>query len=75
MSPNLVAMVTHCLRWVLLLETWRPAALESVSATLKFSRLLCTFLSGLFVCSFVFGQDTFNCVIPGLLTNIAGYAQ
>ena len=43
----LVAKVTNTLRWVYLLEEYRPASvLSAVPLRLKLSRLLCTFLAG-----------------------------
>ncbi|XP_039597354.1 RNA polymerase II-associated protein 1 [Polypterus senegalus] len=38
--------VTHCLQWLLILETWHEDALKSVPPAAKFCRLACIFLSG-----------------------------
>ncbi|KAM5129283.1 RNA polymerase II-associated protein 1 [Mantella aurantiaca] len=46
LSPELVNRVTRNLQWILLLETWRPICLQSVSTAAKLTRLACVFLTG-----------------------------
>ncbi|XP_062617830.1 RNA polymerase II-associated protein 1-like [Saccostrea cucullata] len=46
LSKTEVSMVTSVLRWVYLLEKSQPQVTESVSPTLRVSRVMCTFLTG-----------------------------
>ncbi|XP_073683087.1 RNA polymerase II-associated protein 1 [Garra rufa] len=39
-----VQTVTHCLQWLLVLESWREQALTAVSPVAKLARLACVFL-------------------------------
>ena len=39
------ASVLTCLRWLVLLEIWRPAALSTISAAACYCRLACVFLA------------------------------
>ncbi|KFO94661.1 RNA polymerase II-associated protein 1, partial [Buceros rhinoceros silvestris] len=43
---DLIKSVTWNLQWVLLLETWRAKALQSISTAAKLARLMCVFLTG-----------------------------
>eukprot|EP00062_Callorhinchus_milii_P005448 gi/632944866/ref/XP_007887734.1/ PREDICTED: RNA polymerase II-associated protein 1 [Callorhinchus milii] len=46
LPPGLVAGVTGCLQWLLLLETWRDGLLRSLAPAAKLARLTCVFLTG-----------------------------
>ncbi|XP_061173807.1 RNA polymerase II-associated protein 1-like [Saccostrea echinata] len=46
LSKTEVSTVTSVLRWVYLLERSQPQVTESVSVTLRVSRVMCTFLTG-----------------------------
>ncbi|KAH3853182.1 hypothetical protein DPMN_095704, partial [Dreissena polymorpha] len=46
LSVHQLDQVRHVLRWVYLLERKRSSRLESVSVTLKISRVMCVFLTG-----------------------------
>uniref|UniRef100_A0A8C5MJR7 RNA polymerase II associated protein 1 n=1 Tax=Leptobrachium leishanense TaxID=445787 RepID=A0A8C5MJR7_9ANUR len=46
LPPDLVTTVTRNLQWILLLETWRPETLQSISTSAKLARLACVFLTG-----------------------------
>lgn len=43
---DLIKTVTWNLQWVLLLETWRAKALQSIPTAAKLARLMCVFLTG-----------------------------
>lgn len=43
---DLINTVTWNLQWVLLLETWRAKALQSIPTAAKLARLMCVFLTG-----------------------------
>ncbi|XP_058605829.1 RNA polymerase II-associated protein 1 isoform X2 [Onychostoma macrolepis] len=44
LSAGSVQSVTHCLQWLLLLESWREQALTAVPPVAKLARLACVFL-------------------------------
>ncbi|KAM8920854.1 RNA polymerase II-associated protein 1 [Pelodytes ibericus] len=46
LPTDLVNTVTRNLQWILLLETWRPLALQSIPPAAKLARLACIFLTG-----------------------------
>ncbi|XP_072425369.1 RNA polymerase II-associated protein 1 isoform X2 [Chiloscyllium punctatum] len=46
LAANLVEMVTSCLQWALLLETWRSELLQGLPLAAKLARLTCVFLTG-----------------------------
>ncbi|CAH1790853.1 unnamed protein product [Owenia fusiformis] len=44
--PALASHIAGCLRWVYLLECWRPLETASINMAIKISRTMCTFLAG-----------------------------
>ncbi|XP_078089595.1 RNA polymerase II-associated protein 1 isoform X2 [Mustelus asterias] len=46
LPANLVEMVTSCLQWALLLETWRGELLQGLPLAAKLVRIACVFLTG-----------------------------
>ncbi|XP_041353389.1 RNA polymerase II-associated protein 1-like isoform X2 [Gigantopelta aegis] len=63
LPPNLVTMASDVLRWVFLLECWRPNILASVSVTLKISRVMCAFMAG----NDLFLERSVHCYLAALL--------
>ncbi|XP_072170727.1 RNA polymerase II-associated protein 1-like [Diadema setosum] len=45
LPPYIMAAVTDTLRWVFMLETWRPDSLKSIPLAAKIARLYCVFLT------------------------------
>ena len=49
LPAHIMASVTDTLRWVYMLETWRPKSLKTVPQAAKIARLYCVFLTGEFL--------------------------
>ncbi|KAK0043487.1 RPAP1 [Biomphalaria pfeifferi] len=45
-SPQTVARVTSVLKWIYAVEIWRPAEMDSMSVSLRLSRIYCAFIAG-----------------------------
>ncbi|XP_022085938.1 RNA polymerase II-associated protein 1-like [Acanthaster planci] len=46
LPPHILSALVDTLRWIYMLETWRPQSLKMVPQTAKIARLFCVFLIG-----------------------------
>lgn len=63
LPPHIMAAVTDTLRWVFMLETWRPNTLRSIPLAAKIARLYCVFLTA----SDLFMEHSVHHYLAGLL--------